>query len=265
MTLLNRTVGAAALATLLAACSPTDSTTTSAGAMAEPAAAEISAKAGNENFGVSYMTGYQIGQNLKGAGLDVDVDVLGQAISDAMAGKESILTDEQQQAAVEAQRAARQVAIERQRQERAVAGEANQTAGKAFLAANGEKEGVTTTDSGLQYEVITMGEGPKPTPEDVVRVHYAGTLIDDTPFDSSYQRGKPAEFPLGGVIKGWTEGLQLMPVGSKFKFVIPSELAYGAQERPGSPIKANSTLVFEVELLAIVGDEKPAKDAAEDS
>ncbi len=121
--------------------------------------------------------------------------------------------------------------------------------GKAYLEANKAKEGVTTTDSGLQYEVLVAGEGEKPAAEDTVEVHYKGTLIDGTEFDSSYKRGETAKFPLNRVIAGWTEGVQLMPVGAKYKFVIPAELAYG--DRDTGTIPANSTLVFEVELVSI--------------
>jgi FKBP-type peptidyl-prolyl cis-trans isomerase FklB len=122
---------------------------------------------------------------------------------------------------------------------------------EAFLVKNKEKAGVVTTASGLQYEVIKMGNGPKPTPESTVKVHYAGTLIDGTEFDSSIKRNEPAQFPVGGVIAGWTEALQLMPVGSKFKLYLPSAIAYGATGA-GDLIKPYSTLVFDVELLEIV-------------
>lgn len=122
-------------------------------------------------------------------------------------------------------------------------------ASATYFAENGAKEGVVTTDSGLQYEVLTEGEGAKPAAEDTVRVHYHGTLLDGTVFDSSVDRGEPAEFPLNRVIPGWTEGVQLMNVGSKYRFHIPSDLAYGA--RSTGKIKANSTLIFEVELLDI--------------
>ncbi|MCG9695782.1 FKBP-type peptidyl-prolyl cis-trans isomerase [Shewanella sp. Isolate11] len=132
--------------------------------------------------------------------------------------------------------------------------------GKAFLEANKAKEGVVTTDSGLQYEVLQQGEGEKPSAEDTVEVHYVGTLIDGTKFDSSIDRGEPAKFPLNRVIPGWTEGVQLMSVGSKYKFVIPAELAYG--NRDTGSIPANSTLVFEVELLSI---EKAATPATEEA
>lgn len=122
---------------------------------------------------------------------------------------------------------------------------------EAFIAQNKAKEGVTTTASGLQYEVIKMGTGPKPTAESTVKVHYVGTLIDGTEFDSSIKRNEPAQFPVSGVIAGWTEALQLMPVGSKFKLVLPESVAYGANGA-GEVIKPFSTLVFEVELLEIV-------------
>ncbi len=134
--------------------------------------------------------------------------------------------------------------------------------GKAFLVENGKKDGVVTTESGLQYEVLVAGEGAKPKAEDTVTVHYTGTLIDGTQFDSSVERGEPAQFPLNRVIPGWTEGVQLMSVGSKFKFVIPSELAYG-ERATGGVIKPNSVLVFEVELLAI--DAAEAAEAPEAS
>ena len=114
------------------------------------------------------------------------------------------------------------------------------------------KPGMNSTESGLMYEVVKLGEGPRPTAESTVKVNYEGTLIDGTKFDSSYDRGEPAQFPLGGVIRGWTEGLQLMPVGSTFRFIIPADLAYGNNAPPGSPIKPGSTLVFKVELLEIV-------------
>jgi len=122
---------------------------------------------------------------------------------------------------------------------------------ESFLAKNKEKSGITVTPSGLQYEVIKMGTGAKPTDASTVKVHYVGTLIDGTEFDSSVKRGEPAQFPVSGVIAGWTEALQLMPVGSKFKLYLPQELAYGSQQA-GDVIKPYSTLVFEVELLEIV-------------
>ena len=129
-------------------------------------------------------------------------------------------------------------------------GEKNQKDGEAFLAANKNKEGVISLPNGMQYKVITMGTGKKPKATDTVTVHYQGTLIDGKEFDSSFKRGEPATFPLNQVIKGWTEGLQLMPVGSKFQFFIPSELGYG-DRGAGQLIQPNSTLIFEVELLSV--------------
>lgn len=130
--------------------------------------------------------------------------------------------------------------------------------GKAFMVENAKVEGVQTTESGLQYQVLTTAEGAKPAATDTVKVHYKGTLIDGTTFDSSYDRGEPIEFPLNRVIAGWTEGVQLMPVGSKYKFVIPSELAYGPNGT--GPIPGNATLVFEVELIDIVNVDAPVSE-----
>lgn len=126
----------------------------------------------------------------------------------------------------------------------------NLSAGKAFLEANKAKAGITTTASGLQYEVITQGTGPQPKPSDTVSVNYRGTLIDGTQFDSSYDRGQPAQFQLDAVIPGWTEALQLMPVGSKYRIYVPAELAYG-ERGAGGQIGPNAALIFEVELLSI--------------
>ncbi|MEM8987846.1 MAG: FKBP-type peptidyl-prolyl cis-trans isomerase [Pseudomonadota bacterium] len=138
----------------------------------------------------------------------------------------------------------------------------NKADGEAFLADNKTKEGVLVTDSGLQYTVVDAGtqDGAQPSAEDMVQVHYRGMLINGAEFDSSYARGMPAEFPLNGVIKGWTEGLQLMKEGAKYTFFIPSELAYGENAPPS--IGPNQTLVFDVELLKVVSDETPADDAA---
>jgi FKBP-type peptidyl-prolyl cis-trans isomerase len=137
---------------------------------------------------------------------------------------------------------------------------ANLAEGKAYLAANARKDGVKTTDSGLQYKVIEKGEGETPAATDEVTVHYEGTLIDGTVFDSSYKRGEPVTFPLNGVIPGWTEGVQLMKPGAKYEFAIPSDLAYGLTPRPGSPIGPNETLLFTVELIEVKeGEEKPAQ------
>ena len=136
------------------------------------------------------------------------------------------------------------------------AAEKNIEAGLAYLEENGKKEGVVTTESGLQYEVLEEGEGASPEATDMVKVHYRGTLLDGTEFDSSYKRGEPAEFPLNRVISGWTEGVQLMKEGAKYRFHIPSELAYGA--RSTGAITPNSTLIFDVELLEVVKPEAEA-------
>jgi FKBP-type peptidyl-prolyl cis-trans isomerase FkpA len=144
----------------------------------------------------------------------------------------------------------------KQEEKAKVESEKSKVEGEKYLAENANKEGVMVTESGLQYEVLSQGEGAKPVATDVVKVHYKGTLLDGTEFDSSYSRNEPTTFPLNRVIPGWTEGLQLMPVGSKYKFTIPSDLAYG--DRDLGKIPANSTLIFEVELLEIQNDAEAA-------
>jgi len=178
-------------------------------------------------------------------GVKLDSAIILQGFEQGLAGK-STLTEEQEKEVL--------TSLDKQLTEKAKAKAEKDSAeavekGKKFLAENAKKEGVMVTESGLQYSVITAAEGKKPAAEDVVSVHYVGTLLDGTEFDSSVARGAPASFPLNRVIKGWTEGVQLMNVGSKFKFVIPSELAYGENANPKIP--ANSTLIFEVELLEI--------------
>lgn len=195
---------------------------------------------------LGYIIGMDIGKSLKQQGTIVDLGALIDAITATYKGEELAMTDEEAAAI-------RQVYVE-QRQtaahaETAAAGQENLVAGQQFLAENKSKEGVQTTDSGLQYKVLTMGEGAKPAAEDTVKVHYSGKLLDGTEFDSSYARNEPISFALNRVIAGWTEGMQLMPIGSKFEFYIAPELAYG--EGGGGPIPPNSTLIFEVELLDI--------------
>lgn len=197
---------------------------------------------------VSYMVGMDVGNSLSQIKDEIDVDVLIQGLKDSMAGGATKLTPEQ---ANEVKQAFMQRMQEKAMEERTAAAAANRSEGEAFLAANKSKPGIRTTESGLQYQVLTQGNGEKPAATDRVKVHYVGTLIDGTKFDSSIDRGTPAEFALNGVIKGWTEGLQLMPAGSKYKFFVPSDLAYGEQGTPG-PIGPNSTLIFEVELLEIL-------------
>ena len=192
----------------------------------------------------SYGIGLQMGEQLKAQPFEgLDISAVAGGIADAFAGAESQVSQQDLQEAFQTISARMQATAAEQAK---VLG----AAGAEFLAENAAKEGVTVTESGLQFEVITMGEGEKPSAESTVSVHYHGSLIDGTVFDSSVERGQPAEFPVGGVIAGWTEALQLMPVGSKFKLAIPSDLAYG-ERGAGAAIGPHSTLVFEVELLAI--------------
>lgn len=178
--------------------------------------------------------------------IEYNEDAYAKGFADALGDNVQLSMEEIQQLAQ-----ASEVAMQTAQQEKAVAdAEANKVSGAEFLAKNAEKEGVTTTESGLQYEVLEQGDGEKPAATDTVKVHYAGTLIDGTTFDSSYDRGEPATFPLNRVIPGWTEGVQLMNVGSKYRLTVPSELGYG--EQGTGPIPPNATLVFEVELLEIV-------------
>jgi FKBP-type peptidyl-prolyl cis-trans isomerase len=197
---------------------------------------------------VSYMVGMDLANNLGQIKSEIDIEILVQALKTQLAGGKTLLTaDEAGQVRSEFMRRL-QAQQEGQQRERA---EKNRAEGDAVLAANKDKPGVKVTASGLQYQVMREGEGAKPTTNDQVKVHYLGTLIDGTKFDSSYDRGEPAQFPLNGVIAGWTEALQLMPVGSKYKLFIPSNLAYGDRGTPG-PIGPNATLIFEVELLEIL-------------
>lgn len=196
---------------------------------------------------LSYAIGMNIGESMKKDSLDIDANILTRAIKDAMSGK-PLMTDDEARALVNK---LRDEMIKKKQSEDQMAGETNKQAGEKFLAENKTKEGVVTLPSGLQYKIIKQGDGPKPTAADTVVTNYSGTLIDGKEFDSSYKRGQPVTFPVGQVIKGWTEALQLMPVGSKWQLFIPSSLAYGEHAPPGSNIGPNSTLVFDVELLSI--------------
>ncbi len=203
----------------------------------------------NEMDSVSYAIGTDIGNNFKQSKLDsVNIDAIAMGLRDGLDGT-SVMTDEVLQEVVQGYMMRKQ---QQQMAEDQAKGEVNKVEGEKYLAENAKKPGVETTASGLQYEVITMGTGPKPTATDEVKVHYTGRLIDGTEFDSSVSRGEPAVFPVGQVIPGWVEGIQLMPVGSKFKFHIPSDLAYGSGGAPGGAIPPNSVLVFDVELLEIM-------------
>lgn len=196
---------------------------------------------------VGYAVGCSIGTNVKNITDYMDVASLRAGIQDQIKGKPK-LDEAAMHKALDELTAKQQAGAEKLR---ATQGAKNKEEGAAFLTANKQKTGVKVTASGLQYEVVKLGAGPKPKPNNTVRVHYTGTLIDGTKFDSSVDRGQPAEFPVTGVIKGWVEGLQLMPVGSKFHFVIPSDLAYGPNGA-GGQIGPDAVLIFDVELLKIV-------------
>src|SRR6266478_6307949 len=191
---------------------------------------------------VSYSIGLNIGFNLNRQNVQINPDVLTAGIKDGIAGKPQLTTDQVKEV---------MTAFEKDMQQKQkAAGEKNASDGAKFLEENKKKEGVKTTASGLQYKAIKEGTGAQPKATDTVKVNYRGTLINGTEFDSSYKRGEPATFPLNGVIKGWTEGLQLMKTGSKYQLFVPASLAYG--ERAVSPeLGANATLIFEVELLEI--------------
>jgi FKBP-type peptidyl-prolyl cis-trans isomerase FklB len=196
----------------------------------------------------SYAIGLNIGKSMHKDSVDVDPSILLRGLRDGLAGTKPLLTDDEARAAM----VALQADLRKKGEEKMlVQGEANKKEGDAFLAENKTKDGVVALPSGLQYKILKEGTGPKPAATDTVVCQYKGTLLDNTEFDSSYKRGQPATFPVSGVIKGWTEALQLMPVGSKWELFIPPDLAYGARGGPGGGIGPNATLVFEVELVSI--------------
>jgi FKBP-type peptidyl-prolyl cis-trans isomerase FkpA len=226
---------------------------------AKPAAAAESADSLTFQEKTAIAVGSSYGENLakgidqaKEFGFDLDKNLLAKAFADALSGKSQMSTDEAQQVLQEFDNQMRTKAAEKQKADAEVA----KKAGEEYLANNAKKEGVVTTASGLQYEILTAGTGAKPTATDIVRVNYKGTTIDGVVFDESKE---PVEFPLDKVIKGWTEGLQLLNVGSKARLVVPSALAYG-EFSPTDKIKPNSVLVFDVELLDIV-QKAPAAEA----
>jgi FKBP-type peptidyl-prolyl cis-trans isomerase FklB len=198
---------------------------------------------------VSYSIGLNIGFNLGRQNVQVNPDLLAAGIKDAIAGKPQLNTDQVKEVMATFEKD--------MQQKQKAAGEKNASEGVKFLEENKKKEGVKATASGLQYKVLKEGTGPQPKETDTVTVNYRGTLINGTEFDSSYKRGQPATFPLNGVIKGWTEGLQLMKTGSKYQFFVPPNLAYG-DRNVGPDIAPNSTLIFEVELIGV----KPPQTAA---
>jgi FKBP-type peptidyl-prolyl cis-trans isomerase len=213
------------------------------------------------NEQVSYVFGYNIGQQFKAQQIELNPDVVAKAINDVYSDAEPLLSQEEMQTAMESfqqqyeEKMQSMQAEEQAKREAAAADNAQQ--GEEFLAANAEKEGVVTLPSGLQYKQIEEGEGAQPDAADTVTVHYRGTLVDGTVFDSSYERGEPVSFPLQNVIPGWTEGLQHMKEGSKYELYIPPELAYGPGGS-GPVIGPNETLIFEVELLEVQEAEEQA-------
>jgi FKBP-type peptidyl-prolyl cis-trans isomerase FklB len=207
----------------------------------------------------SYAIGMNWGTGLHHQEVDVDTAALLQGMKDGLAGGKTLMTEDEARAAL----MKLQTEMQTKQQAKSKADEANNAKeGVAFLAANKSKPGVVTLPSGLQYKILTPGTGPKPTASDTVVCNYRGTLINGTEFDSSFKRNEPATFPVSGVIKGWTEALQLMGVGSKWQLFIPADMAYGARGTPGGPIGPNSTLIFEVELLSIKDKGVPVPDKA---
>jgi FKBP-type peptidyl-prolyl cis-trans isomerase len=195
----------------------------------------------------SYALGMNLGANLHKQSVPVDPNLMARGLKDALAGGKTLLTEEEARAVITA---VQNDMREKQQAKMQAAGGANKKEGEAFLADNKSKEGVIALPSGLQYKVLKEGNGPKPTATDSVVCNYRGTLINGTEFDSSTKHGGPATFPVNGVIKGWTEALQLMPVGSKWQLFVPSDLAY-AERGAGGDIGPNATLIFEVELVSI--------------
>ncbi len=246
------------LALLFSAAAMAQQTSTAPAKSAKPAAQTGSATTSGSAAGspyttdkqkASYAIGQNIGNSLKHDQLDVDPNIVAQGLKDSMTGATSKISEADMQAAMNTLRTE---AIAHRQAEQQQAGEVNKKAGDAFLAANKTKEGVVTLPDGLQYKILKEGTGPKPKASDTVTVNYRGTLLDGTEFDSSAKHGEAATLGVGQVIKGWTEALQLMPVGSKWQLYIPSNLAYGAQGA-GGVIGPDSTLIFDVELLSIKG------------
>ena len=219
-------------------------------ATAAKTAAPLTLKTSKDKF--SYAIGMKTGESLKKQSVPVDPSIMARGMKDALAGGKTLMTDEEAQAAItEVQMDVRKKMQEKMQAE----GAENKKKGDAFLAENKSKPGVVALPDGLEYKILKEGTGPKPTSSDTVECNYRGTLIDGKEFDSSYKRGKPAQFAVTGVIKGWTEALQLMPVGSKWQLFIPADLAYG-ERSPSPDIGPGDTLVFEIELLSIVEKNK---------
>jgi FKBP-type peptidyl-prolyl cis-trans isomerase len=239
----------------LQACNEQPGTATASGEAAAPAEIELDSTERRLSYGVAY----GLAKRMAADQVPMDRDAFFLGFSDGLDGSDSRVSDEQLQAEMQAYQQKMMAAAEAEQEKQ---GTANQAEAEAFLAENSQREGVITTESGLQYEVLEKGDGPVPTAQDRVEVHYTGTLIDGTEFDSSRKRGEPVTFGVTQVIAGWTEALQLMPVGSRYKLYIPPELGYGSGGA-GQMIGPNAALVFDVELLSIV--EPPAEDEAADA
>jgi len=262
------------LGTALAQQTPAAATPTTPPAKAQTPPAKRPATAANSatpltlktqkekfSYALGMRTGQRMAESFKKQSVPFDPAILARGMKDGLAGGKTLLTDDEAQAAI---KAVQDDVGKKQQEKMKEAGAANKKEGDAFLAENKGKEGVITLPSGLQYKILTAGTGPKPTASDTVVCNYRGTLINGTEFDSSYKRGQPATFPVSGVIKGWTEALQLMGVGSKWQLFIPSDLAYG-DRGAGADIGPDATLIFEVELISIQDKSKdkapaPAKD-----
>jgi FKBP-type peptidyl-prolyl cis-trans isomerase FklB len=234
---------------------------TKANAAKTPAAKSVSATAlktrkDKFSYALGMNLGANLGTNLHKQSVDVDPNMVAQGLKASLVGGKTLLTQAEAEAVL---KEVQSELLKKQQEKMQVAGEANKKEGEAFLTANKAKEGVVTLPSGLEYKILKAGTGAKPSASDSVVCNYRGTLINGTEFDSSYKRGQPATFPVNGVIKGWTEALQLMPVGSKWQLFVPSSLAY-AERGAGGDIGPNATLIFEVELLSI--QEKAKADAA---
>jgi FKBP-type peptidyl-prolyl cis-trans isomerase len=233
---------------------PATQSTTPGAAAAKPPAAKPAAAAQmtlkDQKAKNSYALGMNLAHTVKAQPLDLDQAAFIQGIKDVLNGGKTLMTEEDMAAALTVLQTEMNA---KAADEAKKVGETNKVEGAAFLAANKTKPGVVTLPSGLQYKIITAGTGPKPTAADTVICNYRGTLLNGTEFDSSYKRGQPASFPVGRVIKGWTEALQLMPVGSKWQLFIPDDMAYSNHPPPGSGIGPNAVLLFDVELISIQG------------
>ncbi|UCH81588.1 MAG: FKBP-type peptidyl-prolyl cis-trans isomerase [Nitrospiraceae bacterium] len=215
--------------------------------MTYPVYAEQDTLLKNKKDKVSYAIGMDIGKNLKKQPIEINPEALSQGLWDSLTDEKTLMTDQEYS---DTMNAFRTEMNQKQTEQMKEISDRNKKDGEKFLAENRKKEGVVTTESGLQYKIVTEGTGASPKSTDTVTVHYKGTLIDGKEFDSSHKRGQPATFPVNGVIKGWTEALQLMKTGAKWQLFIPSELAYG-ERGAGRNIGPNSTLIFDVELISI--------------